>query len=129
MGSQQSVDTIKSRDLRHSDGGLYARLSYADVGRKGMKREGTCQFWYDNGRFRGQEFYRDGKLEGERKFYTSSGLLITYSYHMEGYDMDCDFAWQKKAKFCTLKRFLRSRINVPIIDTLLISDLSRIVIN
>lgn len=126
MGSRIGASIIKSRDLRHSDGVIYARISY--VGRKNMKREGISKFWYGNGQFRGREFYRDGKLEGERKFYTSSGLLITYSYHENGYDMDCDFTWQKKAKFCTLKRFLRSRINVPLINTLLISDLSQTVI-
>lgn len=128
MGSQTSSVRMKSFDNRNRDGILYARLCYA-VDDREMEREGLCQFWYDNGRFRGREFYRTGKLEGERKFYTSSGLLITYSYHKAGYDMDCDFNWKKKAEFCILKRFLRSRINVPIVNTFLISDLSLIVTN
>jgi antitoxin component YwqK of YwqJK toxin-antitoxin module len=42
------------------------------------------KFWYGNGQLWSQEFYRDGKLEGERKVWHENGQLLFQEFYRDG---------------------------------------------
>ena len=48
------------------------------------KLEGECKWWYENGQLEEQAFYRDGKLEGEYKWWYENGQLKMQAFYRNG---------------------------------------------
>jgi uncharacterized protein len=48
------------------------------------KLEGERKSWYENGQLQSQEFYRDGKEEGERKYWHEDGQIWIHDFYRDG---------------------------------------------
>jgi antitoxin component YwqK of YwqJK toxin-antitoxin module len=64
---------------RGEDGQLYSQEYY-----KEGKREGECKWWHPNGQLKHQYYYKNEKLDGEIKDWYSNGQLELQCYYKEG---------------------------------------------
>lgn len=73
------------------------------------KFEGKSRSWYDNGTLESILFYRNGKLEGEQRYFYSSES--TGEYHRNDVCIDSNFKFSKKQILLKLKRNLLHLVN------------------
>lgn len=111
---------------KHWDGnGKLQRRSFYRNG----KREGKDVEFHENGNPWIKKFYIDGKIQGECKIWYETGQVKYQEYHLNrsGIDFIYNFGKNRRQTFLKLKRISNFRSKFPIMDELLILDLSRIV--
>jgi hypothetical protein len=69
-------------------------------------------------------FYRDGKAEGECKWWYANGQFQEQAFYQNGELIDRFFTTEKKLQFLKIQRYLRSLI---IRKNILISDLAMMI--
>ena len=80
MNSHDSQNQdLTERKYWYENGQLWEQEFY-----RNGKREGECKIWYESGQLRIQSFWRDGKREGECKEWYENGHLGVQLFYRDG---------------------------------------------
>lgn len=108
------------RKLWHRNGRLCMHEFYRD----GIY-EGKWKFWHDNGRLFVKQFFQDGKREGECRSWGADGHIWGWEFYRDSRQIDSWFTKNKKTVFLRIRRHFRK--NISLLDTVLISDLVKMI--
>lgn len=92
-----------------------------------QKLEEERKEWHENGQLMLRELYRDGRREGERKEWNLNGTIHSHFYYQNGNIRDAKFTTNKKFAILHVKRKLYVRRIFSTINSHIISDLTKLI--
>ena len=75
---------------------------------KDGKFEGERKFWHKNGKLKEQCFYKNGKLEGEYKIWYENGQLWVQSFYKDGKCYDSKEAYEEACEEACINKLVES---------------------